>query len=299
MRTIKNYLFQMTKLVVVVAFVASVPAAFAASTWTQNLQQDCVSSNVVTQPCAGLPSVTATGWTTGGGSASSPNSGTPVPTFAPAPVYNWGAAAGLGVVSGNENSAATGPHAIDNGFGIEALMLNFTSGPVNLSNLAIGWNGTDNPCINANNGTGSCTSSVAGTVNYNDSDLSVLAWAGAPGTKPTMAGSGLLSAGWNLVGNYANVGASNGATAGGTAAINSSIYSSYWLISAYSVAYGVGTNLDQGNDSFKVLSVSGNTCNGTLSGTTCNKTPEPGSLALLGAALVGFVATRRRKQATI
>lgn len=294
MLTIKNCLFQITRLIVALAFVASVPAVFAASTWTQNLQQDCP-SNATSQTCTGTPSVAVSGWTTGTGSTSSPTAGT---TFAAATVYNWGT--GLGVVSGNESSAANGPHAIDNGYGIEALMLNFTSGPVSLSSLAIGWNGTDNPCISANNGTGNCASSVTGqALNYNDSDLSVLAWAGAAGTKPTMAGSGLLSAGWNLVGNYADVGASNGATAGGTAAINSSIYSSYWLISAYSVAYGTGTNLDQGNDSFKVLSVSGNTCSGTLTGTTCNKTPEPGSLALLGAALVGFVATRRRKQTTL
>jgi hypothetical protein len=297
MLTIKNCLFQITRMMVALAFVASVPAVFAASTWTQNLQQDC-QLNATSQACAGIPSVTVSGWTTGTGSTSTPTTGT---TFAAATVYNWGTGAGLGIVSGNENSSATGPHAIDNGYGIEALMLNFTSGPVNLSSLAIGWNGTDNPCINANNGTGNCASSGK-AVNYNDSDLSVLAWAGAAGTKPTMAGSGLLSAGWNLVGNYANVGASNGTTAGGTAAINSSIYSSYWLISAYSVAYnpnGIGGDLSAGNDSFKVLSVSGNTCSGTLTGTTCNKTPEPGSLALLGAALVGFVATRRRKQTTL
>lgn len=295
MLTIKNFSFQITRLMVALAFVASVPAVFAAATWTQNLQQDC-QINATSQACAGIPSVTVSGWTTGTGSTASPTTGT---TFAAATVYNWGT--GLGVVSGNENSSATGPHAIDNGYGIEALMLNFTSGPVNLSSLAIGWNGTDNPCISANNGTGSCASSATGgKVNYNDSDLSVLAWAGAAGTKPTMAGSGLLSAGWSLVGNYANVGASNGTTAGGTATINAaSTYSSYWLISAYSVAYGTGTNLGGGNDSFKVLSVSGNTCSGTVTGTTCNKTPEPGSLALLGAALVGFVATRRRKQTTL
>jgi len=295
MLIMKNCLFQMTRRVVAVAFVASVPAAFAASTWTQNLQQDCL-LNATSQTCAGIPSVTVSGWSTGTGSANTPKTGA---SFAAATVYNWGT--GLGVVSGNESAAANGPHAIDNGYGIEAMMLNFTSGPVSLSSLAIGWNGTDNPCISANNGTGSCASSTTGgKVNYNDSDLSVLAWAGASGTSPTMKGSGLLSAGWNLVGNYANVGASNGASAGGTAAINAaSIYSSYWLISAYSVAYGSGTNLGQGNDSFKVLAVSGNACDGTLSGTACNKTPEPGSLALLGAALMGFVATRRRKKKTL
>ena len=156
MLTIKNFSFQITRLMVALAFVASVPAVFAAATWTQNLQQDC-QMNATSQACAGIPSVTVSGWTTGTGSKASPTTGT---TFAAATVYNWGT--GLGVVSGNENSSATGPHAIDNGYGIEALMLNFTSGPVNLSSLAIGWNGTDNPCISANNGTGSCASSATG-----------------------------------------------------------------------------------------------------------------------------------------
>lgn len=268
-------------------------SSFAVSTWTQNLQVDCT-ANAQNQACTQAPAVTISAWTTGTGTAATPAAGT---TFSSsALVYNWGAA-GLGIVSSNEDSGVTGPHAIDNGYGVEAMLLNFTAGPVTLSSLNIGWNGTTSPVTNDNNG----TASGGGTaVNYNDSDLSVLAWTG-PGAAPTMAGSGLLSAGWTLVGNYADVG---GTVKNGVQAISSAIYSSYWLVSAYSSSYNVGASavteaaagvvagLNAGNDAFKVLSIAG-----SYKPTT--NIPEPGSIALLGLGLVGIAVARRRKQAAM
>jgi hypothetical protein len=257
-------------LAIAIAMGACGSSAWASSTWSQNLVADCT-SNATSQSCSGTPSVAVSGWsTTGSGS-----------TFAAATVYNWGTSAGLGVVASNESSSQTGPHATDNVGSIDAMLLNFTSGPVNLSNLSIGWNGTDN-------------ATTTNGITYNDSDLSILAWTGV-GT-PTMSGSGLLGAGWTLIGNYGNV----GSLTGNTATATNSIYSSYWLISAYSTAYGTtssnGQSLNQGNDAFKVLSVAGNTCTGTVSGSQCNpnKTPEPGSIALLGVGMLGLLASRRR-----
>ena len=192
-------------------------------------------------------------------------------TFAAASLYNWGSN-GLGVVNGSEDATATGPHAADNISGTDAIQLKFGTA-VTLKSLTIGWNGTDNP-----------TSNSTGT--YNDSDLSVLAWMGA-GAPP--ASSSLGGAGWQLVGNYADVGAS----AGNTAAVSSAIYSSYWLISAYSSAFGgnASTNLGNGNDAFKLTGIS-------VGSKPSGNVPEPGSIALIGAGLFSLFFRSRRKQAT-
>lgn len=184
--------------------------------------------------------------------------------FAAAAVFNSGAdttniAGGMGVLSASDSGvAATGPSAIDNVNGIDALLLTFGS-KVKLTNLTIGWNATHTP--------------VPG---YTDSDLSLFAWTGSGAPVTTGTPGGLVAAGWTLINNFADVGVT------GSLATGATVFSSAWLVSAYSSAYGGGAGLDNFNDAFTLATVT-------------TTVPEPGSLALLGAGLLGLLASKRRK----
>jgi hypothetical protein len=254
-----NFTNRLAQTITAVALLTLGSSALALSTW--NLDSGCPSNGfgtALTSSNCGS-GLNLTGWSTSNGTASS--SGT---TFAAAAVYDWGSY-GLGVVNAYEIASNVGPHATDNVFGTDAILLTFSSA-VNLTNVKVGWTGTTN--------TGS------------DSDLSVLAYTGTgtgavggttlTGTTTT---STLLTSGWQVIGNYGNT------TDNANVAISSQLYSNYWLVSAYNNAFGTGSTLNAGNDYFKLLSVAGNTQN----------VPEPGSLLLLGVGLIGVIASRRQK----
>lgn len=269
--------------VAAVALAVAAGSSFAADT-TWSLGGCADATNLGSTATCANPDLVLTGYSNQKNTTTTATSTINATQFSTANLYDWGSGAGIGVVASSESASATGPHAIDNVYGIDALMIQFTKGPVNLTGLTIGWNGTDNA-----------------TSSYYDSDLSVFVWTGTSAPTLTSLTPNSLadaSSGWALVGNYVDVGSGSNTES----PLGSSLYSSYWLVSAYSSAYGSGTGLGAGNDAFKLLSVAGNTCTGVVSNGTCgsgggnNNVPEPGSLALMGIAMAGFVATRRRKQ---
>lgn len=134
-----------------------------------------------------------------------------------------------------------------------------------------------------------------------DTDMTVLAYTGATTSATQLADSlaastwGTLT-GWTAVAaNLANVASGSPRSIGNT----NNVSSSYWLIGAYNPLPSSTGGGDGSYDYIKLYSVTGSICTqgtpgcGTPSGDP-SRVPEPGTLALFGAALVVMIGLRQR-----
>lgn len=184
----------------------------------------------------------------------------------------------------NDGSATTGPDLPDGG-AVDAALFSFDQ-TVTLTSISIGWS-------------------------QYDSDLSILAYSPTNSqaqNAPSIVGktfSELLSSGWQLVGNYANLGSTSSTVSyTGSTAISTSISSSYWLVSAYTSCANAnsgnnytctagpaanGGTLDFGNDYFKIAGLGGNLSTSGGGGSANNNgVPEPTSLLLISIGFLGW-----------
>ncbi len=270
-----NYsLIGTAKVVAAMSLLAVSSSALAVATWTfgnspcQPTVTSCTASSTDEGGSTAKITQASAYATTGSGS-----------TFASATLSDQNGS-GLGVSASGE-ATGTPNHAMDNNGSTELMVFRFDKDVI-IDKVVLGWT-------------------------YQDADISLLRWTGAaaPTLGTALAGktvSGLTSLAntWGLVGHYDGVGGSISnstqqsldvtldVNAGGTA-------SSWWIVSAYNSGYG-GTSLgNTTSDYMKVLALVSQNPKPPAPGTGV---PEPGSLALMGAGLLGLLAARRKRLRT-
>jgi hypothetical protein len=174
--------------------------------------------------------------------------------------------------TGDPGEDSSPEHSVDNEGRSDYVLLSFSQA-VNLTQVTMGWRSSD-------------------------SDLSILAFNGATlpsgmiGTSGNetsgMTHSQLQAAGWKLIGNYSGpTGSSSDEFSINT---NSTYSSQYWLVGGYDNRWALNgltnpSGVGNGNDFVKILALYGNKTTGV---------PEPNVLMLLGFAVAGLWATRRK-----
>jgi len=234
-------------------------ASFAATTWAVD---SCNSSTLSTGCGSTANKVTATAYAVR-------NDAPLTRQFSAATLLQHGANFGLGVSYGAESSAEP-EHTMDNNLRTELIAFHFDQAII-LDSVTMGYSS-------------------------GDMDFTLMAYTGT-GT-PVIAGKTLatLAAGWSLVQNYGDAAPDTSYSPSlddVTTTVNAgNVSSSWWIVSAYNSGYGAGAK-DTLADYMKIMALSSRDPSVTPPN---NDTPEPGSLALMGIAMAGFVATRRRKQ---
>jgi len=244
---------------------------------TNNPNCDTWTSNNQTSNTQGGITATASGWSNTVGSAN---------ILLDSAYITLNGSSGLGVrnndctgysnctggTTGRDTNEGVSPeHSIDNNGRVDSILFSFTD-KVNLTSFSAGWVSTD-------------------------SDFTVLAYTGAgnPASLANKSYAGLLSNGWSLIGNFL------GGTSTGAHDFANNTYSSYWLIGALNTFVG-GDPAKAGNDYFKLISLAGCTCDNAPPGTPGCSTggggggvPEPGTLLLMGAGLLGLTRFHTRR----